>query len=399
MSRPKFCLTYPTDGAASTRRTYGRFLKMLARDVLRLPPSVFSPGRRQVAREVQGLCRRFGDTDPSSLYRVLRRPDVHGLLTCAYRAIGDGDGEAASHRAEAFIFQLLLELALDGALPGPVRWPGPPPQGALRSVSHRMFCEGLGDGTEVRFTPGAVQVLPDSPPGLNEPPSDRFLPVADGMHLALVDNNPISDFEAHPDKEGNALDLGDADASGWVQSLITSLSVVERYLPELRQEMDLFLQQFIPVGTDEQSHLSASYREMIGAMYLTLHPQQMTMTEALIHEYQHSKINVLFHLEAVMDNAYWPLYASPVRPDPRPLHGVLLAAHAFVPVAEMYVRMMAAEAPEARRGGFMDRFRQILAKNGEALAVLKENAEPTKAGRQVIDELDSYHRSHLALGI
>ena len=101
--------------------------------------------------------------------------------------------------------------------------------------------------------------------------------------------------------------------------------------------------------------ISASYREAIGTVYMTLHPKQMIMTEAIIHEFQHNKLNALFHLDRVMETAAWPLYPAPVRPDPRPLHGVLLAAHAFVPVAEMYRRMQARDHPQAARGSFQSR--------------------------------------------
>src|SRR6185503_20664745 len=94
--------------------------------------------------------------------------------------------------------------------------------------------------------------------------------------------------------------------------------------------------------------LSASYQEAIGTIYMTLHPSLMTMTEALIHEFSHNKINALFEIDDVLENAWSPLYASPVRPDPRPLHGVLLAVHAFLPVARLYEALIQAREPAAQ---------------------------------------------------
>ena len=41
----------------------------------------------------------------------------------------------------------------------------------------------------------------------------------------------------------------------------------------------------VPVGWDEQRHLSASYQEAIGTVYLSLHPNPLTLAEALIHEF------------------------------------------------------------------------------------------------------------------
>src|SRR6185436_4142373 len=103
---------------------------------------------------------------------------------------------------------------------------------------------------------------------------------------------------------------------------------------------------------DDHKHLSASYQEAIGTIYLTLHPNLMTMAEAVIHEFSHNKLNALFELDELLENAYWPLYTSPVRPDPRPLHGVVLAVHAFQPVARLYERMTDAGHPRARSPDF-----------------------------------------------
>jgi HEXXH motif-containing protein len=162
-----------------------------------------------------------------------------------------------------------------------------------------------------------------------------------------------------------------------------ALDIVAQYLPIVRDEMDLVLHQFVPVGYDEEKHLSASYREAIGTIYLTLHPSVMTMTEAIIHEFSHNKLNALFELDGVLENAFSPLFTSPVRPDPRPLHGVLLAVHAFLPVAELYGRMIEAGDVRARP----DRFAQIVRKNHEGATVLFENARPTPTGRGLLDEV------------
>ena len=110
--------------------------------------------------------------------------------------------------------------------------------------------------------------------------------------------------------------------------------------------MRLLMQLLLPVGFDRERHLSASYAEAIGAAYLSLHPDGMTMAEALIHEFSHNKINALARLEPLLENGDGARFGSPLRPDPRPLHGVLLAVHAFVPVARLYERMIEAADPQ-----------------------------------------------------
>ncbi len=394
MGRLPLALTLPTDGAASTRRTLGRVLKKVARDTLRLHPSLVGADASRPLATAQDRVRLLGQEDRRALFAVLRRPHVHVHLSCTLRALEEKQGALASERARGYLFQLLVDLALDGLLPERVEWPGLPPLGRVSSPPHRVSAAAEGP---VTFGPGGVTVA--GHPARRGGPSDRFESVAPGIVLALEDLNPVSDFEAHPDKEGNRLDLGEASAGTWAGTLGDSLGLIGRHLPALREEMDRLLQVFVPVGTDDERHLSASYREAIGLVYLTHHPRLMTMAEAVVHEYQHNKLNMLFRLDPVMHNAYWPLYPSPVRPDPRPLHGVLLAAHAFVPVAELYRALADAGAPEASSGGFSERFGAIIQMNDEAMTVLEVHAQPTEAGAEVLDSLSTLHREHLALDV
>ena len=219
-------------------------------------------------------------------------------------------------------------------------------------------------------------------------------PVRDGVDLVLVDNNPLSSLEAHPDKAGNAVDLGGREASAWTSALGAALAVIDDLLPEIAAEMRLVLRHLVPVGWDAEKHLSASYLEAIGVVYLTLHPHEMTLVEALVHEFQHNKLNLALGFDPLMENGESPLYASPVRPDPRPLRGVLLAVHAFQPIAILYERLLArGDRPD--RAWLEKRLRQIARTCREGCDVLLPNAVPTAAGGPLFDELRSLDQ-HLA---
>ena len=171
-----------------------------------------------------------------------------------------------------------------------------------------------------------------------------------------------------------------------VRSLLDSGSTA------LADEIEVVLQQVVPVGWDEQRHLSASYQEAIGTVYLSLHPQAMTMAEALIHEFSHNKLAALLEHGPLLDNAFAPLYPSPVRPDPRPLHGVLLAVHAFLPVARLYEQMLARGDPRAQAPGFRARLAAIVAGNREGAAVLRAHARPTPRGAALLAEIARWDR-------
>jgi HEXXH motif-containing protein len=120
------------------------------------------------------------------------------------------------------------------------------------------------------------------------------------------------------------------------------------------------------------------------------------MTEAVIHEFQHNKLNVAAYDAAFLTNAFHPLYKSPVRPDPRPLWGILLAVHAFLPVAELYRRMRDYGHEWARHPDFERRLGEVDLKNHEGMEMLRAHAELTPAGRALCDELEALERRHLA---
>jgi HEXXH motif-containing protein len=308
---------------------------------------------------------------------------------------------------------LLLEMALRGLLPEGLSllWNGAPRIASLRIGGAIV---PPPDATSLRFSPSHVtavrddtelarlplrrdelrRALADGKPGFR---FERcFQRVGGVSHFATVDSNPISEFEEHPDKKGNYIDLGERSADEWVAALDASFTLVERFLPGEYAEMGTLLHEIIPVGYDEHRHLSASYREAVGTVYLTLHPNVMTMTEAVIHEFQHNKLNVSAYSTEMLTNAFHPLYKSPIRPDPRPLWGILLAVHAFLPVAELYRRMRDAGHPLAEHSGFAARMSDIDLKNHEGMEMLRAHGQVTPAGRALFDDLEALERRHLA---
>jgi len=118
----------------------------------------------------------------------------------------------------------------------------------------------------------------------------------------------------------------------------------------------------------------------------------MTMVEAIIHEFQHNKLHALLELDPLLHNAFAPLYSSPVRPDPRPLQGVLLAVHAFQPVARLYQRMRDAGHPGTEQPDFVRRYAQIMKGNHEGASVLLEHGQPTAIGQGLLDEIRRHDR-------
>ena len=216
--------------------------------------------------------------------------------------------------------------------------------------------------------------------------------------LCTHDTNPNSHIEAHPDKQGNAVDLGGHSLEDWSSSLSEAFEVIEAALPEWSAELPSTLQRLVPVGFQSEMHLSASYREAPGIAYLSLHPSVLTLAEAIVHETQHGKLNLLLWLDPVLSNGHTSWAESPVRPDLRPLIGVLLAVHAFAPVAALHARLAAMGHPLAEGPGFQRRRAEVLSGNEGGLDVLRRQAEATKSGERLLRDLEELHSRTVELG-
>jgi hypothetical protein len=338
-------LTVPQPGSTTARDVLSRAVGRLLRE---LGPTLRAHAA-SAPDDVAAFDRALGAMkEPAALASVLRRPHVGALLRTLRGA------PVGTPAARALLLELLATLAGDLAKLGAI------PPVALRARPPRVVSPLTG--------PGDFRALDGDGDG--------------AMLFALADNNPLAMHEAHPDKHGNAVDLGGRPVDEWLASLRAALALVGEHLPELRAEMDLYVRQIVPVGFFEDRHLSASYREAIGTLYLSLHPSPTTMVEALVHEFQHNKLNALLESDDVLENADAPLFASPVRPDPRPLRGVLLAVHAFVPVAVLYEKLAAAGEKGVER-----RFEDVVRINREGTEVLLPNARPTEVGKGVLEEL------------
>lgn len=369
-------LTLPRPGSTAARAAFSSALRERTKALLSLPLTELPEGA--LLRSVLFAVMR---TQPAAIFSAMRRTSVHVHFEAA-RFL-------APHARAAHLTQgmasLLSELAFSGALETPVTLTAPA-RVVLRSAHKTLTL-----GAPTRFSKG--EVLCRGVDALIDAPITHHAIEGD-LCLSESDDNPLAMEEAHPNKEGNALDLGGHARDAWITSLRDCLARIATYLPELRSEMSLGLQQVVPVGYDEHKHLSASYREALGTIYLTLHPDPMTMTEAVIHEFQHNKLNAALDLDPFLLNAFTETVVSPVRPDPRPLHGVVLAVHAFQPIAELYRRMIAAADPLSMRPRFQERLAQIHKGNHEGLTTLLSHARPTAAGRLLLDEMQRLDEAH-----
>jgi HEXXH motif-containing protein len=403
----------PVDERRALARAYSRYLVRCCQDFLACAPRL-PAALRSTHAQVVALLREALRDNQRGMLNCFASPTVATPLQClalrdelpAFQARIDAAGAT-------MLPHLLLEMALRRLIP-----PGQsllwehgaprlasltiggelvPPAGAtaLRiSASHLAAIDGPTELARVALDREAIAALGDGGPGFRF--ARRFTRVGKVASFATRDENPIAAFEAHPDKAGNHVDLGGRSDEEWLRVLDDSFALVEQYMPGEFAEMGMLLHEVIPVGFDAERHLSASYREAVGTVYLTLHPNVMIMTEAVIHEFQHNKFNVSAYTTDYLSNAFSPLYPSPIRPDPRPLWGIMLAVHAFLPVAELYRRMRDGGHAWAASPDFERRMTEIDLKNHEGMEMLRAHAQFTPAGRALFADLEALEQRHLA---
>ncbi len=390
-------LTIPDSGSTTTRDLLSTYLRAQYRLLTRLPLG-------EVLGDVGDCMKRrvvdLAASEPGPLFSVLRRPTIGGLVQFIGTEAGSPD-DLRTWSAE-LIAQLSFELWLHGCLDDAIRLQSVPNR--LLSLTQEVAVTIPSHVTEIEFGRDVLTLISgaetrtiskaDRQDDLWERP---FHSLDAGIVFSLMDNNPRSDVEAHPEKPGNAVDLGEHSVEAWQTAIREALSLIQEHLPEIYGEIELVIQQVIPVGYDDERHMSASFQEVVGTVYMSLHPDPMTLAEAIVHEFSHNKLNMLCTLAPVMENAFSPLYPSPLRPDLRPLHGVLLAVHAFLPVERLYEKMALSDHPLSRSPRFEKRRQAIRTINHAGAETVLEHGRPMGQGAGLFEEIAHWDAYFAAL--
>ncbi len=75
-------------------------------------------------------------------------------------------------------------------------------------------------------------------------------------------------------------------------------------------------------------HNSGSYSDVIGHLLMSypigMDNPEFALLEAILHEYNHNKLNLILQTESLILNDRKEIYYSPYRPDARHIHGIYL---------------------------------------------------------------------------
>lgn len=118
------------------------------------------------------------------------------------------------------------------------------------------------------------------------------------------------------------------------------------------------------------------------------HPE-LSVLEGLIHEWSHNKANLARNLSPLVSNGKEEAYYSSYRPDPRPIEGIFLGVHAFVPTVRVFLRAFEHGAVETDVR--VAKTFSMHLKNESALEVLAKYLRPTEEGARYLDEIRQEH--------
>ena len=399
---PTAFIVLPAPGENTVERIQRKTRLLALRSLLTWPLARLQPATQVALRALRSQLTGLLKARPDRVLDAIGNPDV---LCPLLVLTGRIDGQDPDALVRSAVPPLVATLAGSSAAGTGVhlRWDLPvsavadcrrfrvvhfdPPIDALVATPEGLAAERDGEQFAVLQAGGVTETHP-------------FVRISDDhprLHLSLYDSNPLSMFELHPDKDGNAISLGDRDIEEWLTGFRTALSIIEASIPEWHAEALHSMDRIVPVGYMPERHLSASYREAPGLVYATLCDTPMTLAEALIHETQHGKLNALSWVDDIVFNGHDVWIDSPVRPDLRPLWGVLLAAHAFVPVAAMYDRLSGQDHPITTEWDrFATRRAEVLEVNDQSVRAVVEHSDSTVLGRRLITEMATLHRTLMA---
>jgi HEXXH motif-containing protein len=93
-------------------------------------------------------------------------------------------------------------------------------------------------------------------------------------------------------------------------------------------EINETIVKILPFDVSYQVHNSGSFSDAIGHLLMSyptgIDYPEIALLEAILHEYNHNKLNLILQTEDLVLNDRKELYYSPYRPDARHIHGIYL---------------------------------------------------------------------------
>lgn len=207
-------------------------------------------------------------------------------------------------------------------------------------ASLRLRAEGPGRCATVRHTDGTKVVIFD----------DRLeqQQVAGAARLEPV--RRLTGFATELLEDSDYPELAACRGPGEVRShlspdtiereLCAALAVIARVWPAAHRAVERSLRGLLPIAMVVSNWNSASTGQLPYVLQVTVRDgaTPILLAESLLHECSHVRLDLAMSLASLLNDSGEKRFFHPWRPDPRPITGVLLGAHAFLAVLELYRR-------------------------------------------------------------
>jgi HEXXH motif-containing protein len=117
----------------------------------------------------------------------------------------------------------------------------------------------------------------------------------------------------------------------------TANGVLQAYLPDVAAWLGEVMRLCLPIRRRPDAKFkSASRADLPGVVFCDLGVSWSLILEGLVHETSHLRLFLEEHAGPLIPADHHATYRSPLRPEPRPLRGLLLAYHALAHMAALY---------------------------------------------------------------
>jgi HEXXH motif-containing protein len=186
--------------------------------------------------------------------------------------------------------------------------------------------------------------------------------------------------------------LSDHSAREWEHSLAAAWGVLARHHRSYATAIGAGLTVIVPLTAARASQgMNATSRESFGAAAISAVADPVTLAVALLHEFQHGKLNAVLDLVAL----YGPhegRYYAPWRQDPRPLAGLLHGAYAHVGVSDFW-RVQARLPAMPHLAYAQMQFARWSDQTCDAIGCLLDSGHLTEAGERFVRRMRERVRS------
>ncbi|MEU8169936.1 HEXXH motif-containing putative peptide modification protein [Micromonospora sp. NPDC049004] len=292
-----------------------------------------------LVRQSLELLTRAEHAHPATVAAVLTHPPVTGWARAALDGAAGPAYLAALAAAAAtragLTFTLTLPRPGDGVLSLPTvgAATGLPFDSPVRLTGEAGTVRiGSGADEGVRIEAGGGRLLDAGGGAIGWLPIRRTTPF-DAVEVLVDDQDPWRDCYHRPsaprldDVSADRLTRLTAEAGRWLRA----------HLPAHADALAGLLRTLVPLRPPPSGNpVSATSRDALGAIALSVPADAPTLALLLVHELQHTKLGALSDLVPLHRPGGPARYRAPWRLDPRPVGALLQGAYAHLGVAEVW---------------------------------------------------------------